>query len=126
MTSVEMLRVSGLKATLPRVNVLEAMRHGPSRHLSAEDVYRRLLETQDELPLRMVYRALFDLEHARLVSRARLSSARAEFELNDDTRHDHPICLEMRRSGEVKLNSATSPVGTRYRYFVTHTKWCSI
>jgi Fur family ferric uptake transcriptional regulator len=87
------LRSVGLKATLPRMRVLEIIRASESRHLSAEDVYRRLLEQGADVGLATVYRVLSQLEGAGLLLRNVFDGGSAVFEINEGKHHDHLICL---------------------------------
>ncbi len=96
------LRDVGLKATLPRLKVLEIMRASPSRHLSAEEVYRLLLETDADVGLATVYRVLSQLETAGLLSRNVFDSGKAVFEINEGEHHDHLICLQCGRVDEFR------------------------
>lgn len=92
------LRDVGLKVTSPRLKVLEILESSNERHLSAEGIYRLLLESGQELGLATVYRVLTQFEQAGLVSRHNFEGGMAVFELTDGTHHDHMVCLE---SGDV-------------------------
>ncbi|MGH8562221.1 MAG: ferric iron uptake transcriptional regulator [Nevskiales bacterium] len=92
------LRNAGLKVTLPRVKILEMLERSNSRHLSAEDIYRRLLETGEEIGLATVYRVLTQFEAAGLVKRHNFEGGHAVFELERGTHHDHMVDVE---SGKV-------------------------
>ena len=92
------LRNAGLKVTLPRVKILEMLEHSTSRHLSAEDIYRRLLETGEEIGLATVYRVLTQFEAAGLVKRHNFEGGHAVFELERGPHHDHMVDIE---SGKV-------------------------
>lgn len=94
------LRSVGLKATLPRMQVMEIFRQSPSRHLHAEDIYRRLGEQKAEVGLATVYRVLSQLEAAGLLLRQTFESGKAVFELNEGPHHDHLICLQCGRVDE--------------------------
>lgn len=91
------LKVSGLKATAPRLKILEIFqRHaseGGVRHLSAEDVYRLLSADRVEVGLATVYRVLTQFEQAGLLSRRNFEAGRAVFELNEGPHHDHLVCV---------------------------------
>jgi Fur family ferric uptake transcriptional regulator len=90
----------GLKATLPRVKILELFRGSAQRHLAAEDVYRLLLAEDADMGLATVYRVLAQFEQSGLLKKSQLGSARAVFELNDGERHHgHLVCSH---TGEVK------------------------
>jgi Fur family ferric uptake transcriptional regulator len=88
------LRDAGLKVTSPRLKVLEILETSKDRHLSAEGIYRLLLEQHDELGLATVYRVLTQFEQAGLVSRHNFEGGTAVFELTDGSHHDHMVCLE--------------------------------
>ncbi|HEX6998837.1 MAG TPA: ferric iron uptake transcriptional regulator [Gammaproteobacteria bacterium] len=88
------LRNAGLKVTSPRLKVLEILEKSAQRHLSAEAIYRALLEAGEELGLATVYRVLTQFERAGLVSRHNFEGGTAVFELADRTHHDHMVCLD--------------------------------
>lgn len=94
------LQSAGLKATLPRLKVLEVFRASPERHLAAEDVYRYLLEHNADLGLATVYRVLAQFEQTGLLKKSVLGHQRAVFELNDrEQHHGHLVCTA---TGEVR------------------------
>ena len=88
------LRKAGLKVTSPRLKVLEVLEHSRQRHLSAEAIYRALLESGEELGLATVYRVVTQFERAGLVSSHNFEGGQAVFELADRTHHDHMVCLK--------------------------------
>jgi len=88
------LKDAGLKVTSPRLKVLEALESSKDRHLSAEAIYRLLLDNGEELGLATVYRVLTQFEQAGLVSRNNFEGGTAVFELTDRSHHDHMVCLE--------------------------------
>ena len=92
------LRNAGLKVTLPRVKILEMLERSNARHLSAEDIYRRLLDTGEEIGLATVYRVLTQFEAAGLVKRHNFEGGHAVFELERGPHHDHMVDVE---SGKV-------------------------
>ena len=94
------LKNSGLKATLPRVKILEIFQHSPRRHMSAEDVFKALLAEGAEVGLATVYRALMQFEKAGLLLRSNFESGRSVFELNQGEHHDHLVCLTCGRVEE--------------------------
>jgi Fur family ferric uptake transcriptional regulator len=88
------LKKAGLKVTLPRVKILEILESSENRHLSAEDVYRALLDSGDDVGLATVYRVLTQFEAAGLVLRHNFEGGHAVFELDNDEHHDHMVCTE--------------------------------
>jgi Fur family ferric uptake transcriptional regulator len=92
------LRKAGLKVTLPRLKILEILENSEPRHLSAEDIYRQLLETGEDIGLATVYRVLTQFEAAGLVTRHNFEGGHSVFEMDDGQHHDHMVCIE---SGEV-------------------------
>jgi Fur family ferric uptake transcriptional regulator len=93
-TRVDDLKSSGLKATLPRIKVLEVFQRSTERHLSAEDVYRVLLAEGADVGLATVYRVLMQFEQAGLLERRHFEAGKAVFELNQGEHHDHLVCLD--------------------------------
>jgi Fur family ferric uptake transcriptional regulator len=94
------LKASGLKATLPRLKILEIFQGSSVRHLSAEDVYKILLSENMDVGLATVYRVLTQFEQAGLLSRNHFESGKAVFELNEGSHHDHLVCLDCSRVEE--------------------------
>ena len=94
------LRKAGLKVTLPRLKILEILESSTTRHLSAEDIYRTLLDSNEDIGLATVYRVLTQFEAAGLVSRHHFEDGMAVFELNQGVHHDHIVCLECGRVEE--------------------------
>ncbi|MEL6870414.1 MAG: ferric iron uptake transcriptional regulator [Pseudomonadota bacterium] len=92
------LRKAGLKVTLPRLKILEILEGAESRHLTAEDIYRELLESGEDIGLATVYRVLTQFETAGLVSRQNFEGTSSVFELDDGSHHDHMVDID---SGEV-------------------------
>ncbi len=88
------IRKAGLKVTLPRVKILQLLESSDKRHLSAEDVYRMLLENGEEIGLATVYRVLTQFESAGLVCRHHFEGGQSVFELNSGGHHDHIVCLK--------------------------------
>ncbi|MCC7516180.1 MAG: ferric iron uptake transcriptional regulator [Pseudomonadales bacterium] len=89
------LRRAGLKVTGPRIKILQMLEHNAQRHLSAEDVYRNLLESGEDVGLATVYRVLTQFESAGLVIRHNFDGGYAVFELSrDNEHHDHMVCTE--------------------------------
>jgi Fur family transcriptional regulator, ferric uptake regulator len=94
------LRKAGLKVTLPRLKILEILESSQTRHLSAEDIYRSLLESNEDIGLATVYRVLTQFEAASLVTRHHFEDGMAVFEINHGTHHDHIVCLDCGRVEE--------------------------
>jgi len=94
------LRDVGLKVTVPRLKILEILASSQPRHLSAEDVYRRLLDSNEDIGLATVYRVLTQFESAGLVVRHHFEGGTAVFELNEGEHHDHIVCIDCGRVEE--------------------------
>lgn len=94
------LKNAGLKATLPRLKILELFEKSDERHLSAEDVYKILLNAGDDVGLATVYRVLTQFEDAGLLIRHHFESGKAVFELNGGDHHDHIVCVKCGRVEE--------------------------
>jgi Fur family transcriptional regulator, ferric uptake regulator len=94
------IKNSGLKATLPRIKILEVFQRAQMRHMTAEDVYKALLEEDADIGLATVYRVLTQFEQAGLLSRNHFESGKAVFELNEGQHHDHLVCLTCGRVEE--------------------------
>jgi Fur family ferric uptake transcriptional regulator len=100
MTHAEELKSSGLKATLPRIKILEVFQRSAERHLTAEDVYKALLSDGSDIALATVYRVLMQFEQAGILARSHFESGKSVFELNEGTHHDHLLCLTCGRVEE--------------------------
>ena len=94
------LKNAGLKATLPRLKIINLFEQSPVRHLTAEDVYRKLLAEGLDVGLATVYRVLTQFEQAGLLVRHHFESGKAVFELNQGGHHDHLVCLQCGRVEE--------------------------
>jgi Fur family ferric uptake transcriptional regulator len=88
------LRKAGLKVTLPRLKILEIFEKSKLRHLSAEDMYKELLDSGEDIGLATVYRVLTQFEAAGLVTRHNFEGGHSVFELDDGVHHDHMVCVE--------------------------------
>jgi len=99
------LKKAGLKVTLPRVKILEILENSEHHHMSAEDVYRALMQSDSEVGLATVYRVLTQFEAAGLVTRHHFDSGQAIFELDVGDNHNHIVCV---KSGHVE--EFTDPV----------------
>jgi Fur family transcriptional regulator, ferric uptake regulator len=94
MTNAEELKSSGLKATLPRIKILEIFQRATVRHMTAEDVFKILLNEGSDIGLATVYRVLMQFEQAGILSRNHFESGKSIFELNEGQHHDHLVCLD--------------------------------
>ena len=100
MTTTHDLKSAGLKATLPRVRIINLFEQSKVRHLTAEDVYKQLLSEGVDVGLATVYRVLTQFEQAGLLMRHHFESGKAVFELNEGKHHDHLVCLQCGRVEE--------------------------
>ena len=94
MDTLDELKSTGLKATLPRLKILEIFQKAEQRHMTAEDVYRLLLAEHSDIGLATVYRVLMQFEQAGLLSRNHFEAGKAVYELREDEHHDHLVCLD--------------------------------
>jgi Fur family ferric uptake transcriptional regulator len=94
------LKKAGLKATVPRMKILALLEENKVRHVSAEDVYKALLESGEDLSLATVYRVLTQFEQAGLVTRHHFEGGHSVFELNQGEHHDHILCVKCGRVDE--------------------------
>jgi Fur family ferric uptake transcriptional regulator len=99
-TNIDELKSNGLKATFPRLKILEVFQRSPQRHMTAEDVYRVLLENRADIGLATVYRVLMQFEQAGLLCRSHFESGKAVYELNEGQHHDHLVCVDCGRVEE--------------------------
>lgn len=88
------LRKAGLKVTLPRVKILQILESSPQHHMSAEDVYKALMEAGEDVGLATVYRVLTQFEGAGLVVRHNFDGGHSVFELARGDHHDHMVCTD--------------------------------
>lgn len=100
MSKIDELKSTGLKATLPRLKILEIFQKGAQRHMTAEDVFRVLMEERSDVGLATVYRVLGQFEQAEILSRSHFESGKAVYELNEGQHHDHLVCLDCGRVEE--------------------------
>ena len=100
MKHADELKSSGLKATLPRIKILEIFQRTARRHMTAEDVFKALLGEGADIGLATVYRVLMQFEQAGLLTRSNFESGKAVFELNEGQHHDHLVCLDCGRVEE--------------------------
>ncbi|MEM7282942.1 MAG: ferric iron uptake transcriptional regulator [Pseudomonadota bacterium] len=88
------LRKAGLKVTLPRLKILEILESDDGRHYSAEDIYKILLDSAEDIGIATVYRVLTQFETAGLVKRHNFEGGHSVFEIDDGAHHDHMVCVE--------------------------------
>ena len=100
MTNIDELKSTGLKATLPRLKILEVFQSSTQRHMTAEDVFRVLLDSRSDIGLATVYRVLMQFEQAGLLTRSNFESGKAVYELNEGQHHDHLVCIDCGRVEE--------------------------
>jgi Fur family ferric uptake transcriptional regulator len=100
MNNIDELKSTGLKATLPRLKILEIFQKGRQRHMTAEDVFRVLLEERSDIGLATVYRVLTQFEQAGLLKRSNFESGKAVYEIDEGKHHDHLVCLDCGRVEE--------------------------
>ncbi len=113
------LKTTGLKATLPRMKILDIFQKNSSSHLSAEDVYRRLLAENQDIGLATVYRVLTQFEQAGILSRNYFEIGKAVYELNEGTHHDHIVCVSCGRVEEFQdadIERHQQEIATRMNY----------
>jgi Fur family ferric uptake transcriptional regulator len=100
MGNIDELKNTGLKATLPRLKILEIFQTGGQRHMTAEDVFRVLLNDHSDIGLATVYRVLTQFEQAGILERSHFESGKAVYELNEGKHHDHLVCTSCGRVEE--------------------------
>ncbi len=100
MSNASDLKNIGLKATLPRIKILDLFENNPVHHLTAEDVYKLLINEGMDTGLATVYRVLTQFEQAGLLVRHHFEGGKAVYELNKGTHHDHIVCLQCGRVEE--------------------------
>jgi len=116
------IKNAGLKVTLPRMKILQLLENSPDRHLRAEDIYKLLLDSGEEIALATVYRVLTQFEKADLVTRHHFEGGHAVFELNDGEHHDHLVDIS---SGEVVeffdeiIEQRQAEIAAKYNFTIT-------
>ena len=100
MSRIDDLKSTGLKATVPRLKILQLFQQGGQRHMTAEDVFRLLMAEHSEVGLATVYRVLAQFEQAGILSRSHFESGKAVYEINEGRHHDHLVCLDCGRVEE--------------------------
>ena len=100
MEESQQLKEAGLKITIPRIKILQILEQSKDHHLSAESIYKSLVEMGEEVGLATVYRVLTQIEAAGLVSRHHFEGGASVFELTQEAHHDHLVCMECSRVEE--------------------------
>ena len=100
MTNIDELKSTGLKATVPRLKILEVFQRSRQRHMSAEDIFRVLLQERADVGLATVYRVLTQFEQAGILKRSQFEGGKSVFELDQGEHHDHLVCLDCGRVEE--------------------------
>ncbi len=116
------LRKAGLKVTLPRVKILQILENSEQRHLSAEDVYKALLDAGEDVGLATVYRVLTQFESAGLVERHNFDGGHSVFELDRGDHHDHMVCVETGKVIEFhndKIEELQEQIAREHGYEIT-------
>lgn len=116
------LRKAGLKVTLPRVKILQILENSEQRHLSAEDVYKTLLDAGEDVGLATVYRVLTQFETAGLVERHNFDGGHSVFELDRGDHHDHMVCIETGKVIEFhneQIEMLQEQIATEHGYEIT-------
>ncbi|ARU06583.1 ferric iron uptake transcriptional regulator [Comamonas serinivorans] len=98
--TLDELKSTGLKATLPRLKILEIFQKSEQRHLTADDVFRLLLAERSDIGLATVYRVLTQFEQAGLLVRSNFEGGKAVYEINEGEHHDHLVCIDCGRVEE--------------------------
>ncbi|MBC9131177.1 ferric iron uptake transcriptional regulator [Frischella sp. Ac48] len=117
------LKNAGLKITLPRLKILELLRDPQHQHVTAEDLYKRLLDSGEEIGLATVYRVLNQFDDAGIVTRHNFEGGKAIFELSTQTHHDHLICLdcgEVFEFSDETINKRQKEIASRYGIDLTY------
>jgi Fur family ferric uptake transcriptional regulator len=116
------LRDAGLKVTLPRLKILDILADSVTHHMSAEDIYKKLLTLNEDIGLATVYRVLTQFEAAGLVTRHHFEGGTAVFELNQGPHHDHIVCVDCGRVEEfvdLGIEERQQAVATRLGFEIT-------
>ncbi len=121
-TENQELRDAGLKVTLPRVKILQILESSDNKHLSAEDVYKALLEAEEDVGLATVYRVLTQFEGAGLVERHHFEGGHSIFELTTEDHHDHLVCNSCGRVEEFfdeVIEAQQEKIAKKHGYTIT-------
>lgn len=116
------IKNAGLKVTLPRMKILELLENSTDRHLKAEDIYKILLDSGEEIALATVYRVLTQFETAGLVTRHHFDGGHAVFEINDGEHHDHLVDISTGRVVEFYdeiIEQRQKEIAKKYNFIIT-------
>ena len=116
------IKNAGLKLTLPRLKILELLESSDDRHLKAEDIYKMLLDSGEEISLATVYRVLTQFETAGLVTRHHFEGGHAVFELNDGDHHDHMVDISTGKVVEFYdevIEQRQKDIANKYHFTIT-------
>jgi len=116
------IKNAGLKLTLPRMKILELLESSDERHLKAEDIYKNLLDSGEEIALATVYRVLTQFETAGLVARHHFEGGHAVFEINDGEHHDHLVDIATGKVVEFYdevIERRQKEIATQYNFTIT-------
>ena len=116
------LKKAGLKATLPRLKILDILESSNTHHLTAEDVYKALLESGEDVGLATVYRVLTQFEQAGLITRHHFEGGQSVFELDQGKHHDHILCVKCGRVDEFldpTIEERQKAIAARFGYTMT-------
>lgn len=116
------IKNAGLKVTLPRMKILELLEGSSERHLKAEDIYKMLLDSGEEIALATVYRVLTQFETAGLVTRQHFDGGHAVFEINDGEHHDHLVDIATGRVVEFYdeiIEQRQKEIASKYNFTIT-------
>jgi len=116
------LKKAGLKATLPRLKILDILESSDARHMTAEDVYKALLESGEDVGLATVYRVLTQFEQAGLITRHHFEGGQSVFELDQGKHHDHILCVKCGRVDEFldpTIEERQKAIADRFGYAMT-------
>ena len=122
MTQTQDLKKAGLKATVPRLKILEILEANKEQHMRAEDVYKALLDSDEDIGLATVYRVLTQFEAAGLVSRHHFEGGHSVFELDQGVHHDHILCVSCGRVDEFvddEIEERQRAIATKAGYKIT-------
>ncbi len=116
------LRKAGLKVTLPRIKILQVLENADPHHMSAEDVYKTLLESGEDVGLATVYRVLTQFETAGLVKRHNFEGGHSVFEIEQGGHHDHLVCVKCNRVDEFvdeEIEKRQKHIAQKYKFKIT-------